>query len=197
MNTRHLACTLALAALLPLSACDRADTPPPSNPTGTSNTTPAPAATPPAPPAGSASAGPDAFPALIVDSIDGAPVAIAEAKASAKEGDKIILTGHIGGREDPFVAGRAAFTLVDPKLHPCTDGCKTPWDFCCDSQEDIAANAATIQVVDADGRVIRTPINGHKGIKPGAEIVVAGTVTKRDTPAVLIVNADKIWVKGG
>jgi hypothetical protein len=86
---------------------------------------------------------------------------------------------------------------VDPKLQLCTDGCKTPWDFCCDSQEEIAANAATIQVVDAEGKVIRTAINGHKGIKPGAEVVVAGTVAKRDTPAVLVVNAEKIWVKGG
>lgn len=186
MNTRNLTCTLILAAVLPLAACDRSDDRATAQPAANGSAT-----------GGSAAAASDALASLIVDSIDGAPVAIAEAKANAKEGDKIILAGHIGGREDPFVAGRAAFTLVDPKLQLCTDGCKTPWDFCCDSQEEIAANAATIQVVDAEGKVIRTAINGHKGIKPGAEIVVAGTVAKRDTPAVLVVNAEKIWVKGG
>lgn len=184
----------AAAAALSLAACDKAGAPTPDQSASTpsaSNTAPPSASTPDAGPATSP------FPAtLFVTSIDGSPTPIADAKASAKEGDTVILTGHIGGREDPFVAGRAAFTLVDPVLKPCTDGCKTPWDFCCDSQSDIAKHAATIQVVDASGQVIKSDLKNHRGIKPGAQIVVSGTVAKRDNPAVLVVNANQIWVKG-
>ncbi len=146
---------------------------------------------------GPAAASADAFPqTLFVSTIDRAPVPVAEAKAGAKEGDTVVLHGHIGGRKDPFTAGRAVFTLVDTRLHPCVDDCSTPWDFCCDDQADIAANAATIQVVDDSGAVIRSGIKGVRGIAPGAEVVVAGTVAKRDDAANLTINATQIWVKG-
>lgn len=148
-----------------------------------------------APPAPAASGA--AFPqTLFVADIAEAPVAVADAKASAKEGDTVVLHGHIGGRKDPFIGGRAVFTVVDTTLMQCTDGCGTPWDFCCDTQGDIATNAATVQVVGADGAVIRSDINGVSGVEPGAEVVIAGTVAKRDNEATLVVNATSIWVKG-
>jgi len=138
-----------------------------------------------------------AFPqTLFVSAIDQAPVPIAQAQADAKEGDTVVLHGRIGGRKDPFTAGRAVFMLVDTVLQPCVDGCATPWDYCCDDQAEIAANAATIQVVDASGAVIRSAINGVRGIAPGAEVIVAGAVARRDDAANLTVNATQIWVKG-
>jgi alpha-D-ribose 1-methylphosphonate 5-triphosphate synthase subunit PhnG len=134
---------------------------------------------------------------LFVSNIADAPVAVAAAKASAKEGDTVVLHGHIGGSKDPFTTGRAVFTVVDTKLAPCTDNCGTPWDFCCDTQADIAANAAMVQVVGADGAVVKSDIKGVQGVKPGAEVVIAGKVAKRDNESTLVVNATSIWVKGG
>ena len=42
--------------------------------------------------------------------------------------------GRIGGSENPWIEGLAAFTIVDPVMKHCgelgDDGCPKPWDFC-------------------------------------------------------------------
>ncbi|MEY4228517.1 MAG: hypothetical protein RLZ84_1109, partial [Actinomycetota bacterium] len=46
------------------------------------------------------------------------------------------LVGRIGGSEQPFMADRAMFVLVDPSVKLCgedepgDDHCPTPYDFC-------------------------------------------------------------------
>ncbi len=57
-----------------------------------------------------------------------------DAKQAAKEGDTIVIRGKIGGSKDPFVDGRAVFTLADPtKIIECSkregDTCTTPEDY--------------------------------------------------------------------
>lgn len=127
------------------------------------------------------------------------PKDIKAAKTGLKVGDKVVIIGRIGGSEDPFVAGRAIFTLVDKSMKTCDEessmpGCKTPWDYCCDPREVITANSAVIQVVGPEGQPLKTGLNGVKGLKPQATVTVVGTVKQAEGQNV-VVNATGLYVK--
>lgn len=122
------------------------------------------------------------------------------AKPTLKKGDKVTVVGRIGGSVKPFVAERAIFTLADKGLKACgednaDDKCKTPWDFCCDPRDVITANTLTVQVVDAEGKPLKTGLDGVKGLKPLATVTVTGTVVSAEGGTVVI-NASGLHVKG-
>lgn len=120
---------------------------------------------------------------------------IVEVKKSAKAGDEIVMRGRIAGSRDPFIPGRASFTMTDLSLAVCVDDCKTPWDHCCDEPKDIAANAATVQLVDDKGEVIKTEAKGVHGLNPNAELVVVGKVKSMDEAGNLVVDVKQVYVK--
>lgn len=107
-----------------------------------------------------------------------------------KAGDEVVLRGRIGGSKEPFVAGRAVFTLMGRGLKACNenpdDKCSKPWDYCCETKEDILANSVTVQVVDAKGQILRTDMKGRRGLKELSEMVVVGKVVSADGKAVVI-----------
>lgn len=120
-------------------------------------------------------------------------------RTSAKPGDEVTLSGRIMGNAQPFVEGRAAFILGDPEvLTACSDtpgdNCETPWDACCDSPEDKKKGIATIQVIGADGRVLKESIEGAGGVEKLATVTVTGKVAEGSSPDLLIVNAAAIRV---
>lgn len=152
--------------------------------------------------AGSTNAAPTAdWPAslFVTDAIDGA-VDVGDLKASAKEGDVVVLRGKVGGTMEPFVDGLAVMTVAGHTgITSCDqrpgDGCPTPWDFCCDDPKDIVANTVTIQVVGDDGRPLTASLEGAHGLAPLTSVVVRGTVGPRPSEGVLVVDADAIHVE--
>jgi hypothetical protein len=114
-----------------------------------------------------------------------------------KKGDVVVLRGRVGGSREPFVPGRAVLTIVGRGLGACSDtpgdSCATPWDYCCETREDILANSVTVQVVEEKGRVLRTDLKGRRGLKELADVVVVGKVATSDARAV-VVNATGLWV---
>jgi len=129
----------------------------------------------------------------------GEAMAIHRVRESAKAGDTVTVSGQVMGNIRPFIDGRAAFILGDPELlTACNDipgdECETPWDNCCDSPEDKKRGTATIQVVDADGRVLRENIEGVGGIGKLARLAVTGIVADGSSPEALVINASAITV---
>lgn len=127
----------------------------------------------------------------------GEPAAIHLIRTTAKPGDEITVSGKIMGNANPFVEGRAAFILGDPEvLTACNekpgDECETPWDTCCDSPEDKKRGTATIQIVDAEGRVLKEQIEGVAGIEKLAHVTVTGIVAEGSSPDLLIITAKAI-----
>ena len=125
---------------------------------------------------------------------------VGAAKSGAKAGQSITVVGRIGGSENPFVAGRAVFTIVDPVLKSCADGgdpdhCETPWDYCCESRESLKRNIATIEISGADGRPLPIAVRGLEGLDPLATIAVTGTVTEANDSGLLVIRATRIAVK--
>lgn len=134
--------------------------------------------------------------------LDKAPAGVQElaaAKKSAKVGDEIVLHGRVAGQKEPLAANRAIVTLLDTAIatceHSAMEKCPTPWDACCEPNDVLLANSATIQVVDASGRPLKTGLRGVNGIEPLKELVVVGKVRGQEA-STLVVDATGIYVKG-
>lgn len=122
-------------------------------------------------------------------------VSVSEAKAGAKEGDEIVIHGRIGGRRNPMDASSPVFTIVDLGLEYCgqthDDGCRTPWDYCCETPETITSNSATVQIV-SDGTIDLT-----SALEPLDEVILRGTVAPRPDEQVLTIRATGVYAIDG
>ncbi len=123
---------------------------------------------------------------------------VAAVKASAKQGEDVVLVGRVGGERKVFSDTRASFLIVDPSLKACgehgvDDGCKYPWDFCCEDKAAIIAGAATIEFRDGD-RVLASSARGFHGLDHLKTVVVRGRA-ERDSAGNLTVVASAIHVR--
>ncbi|OYW25106.1 MAG: hypothetical protein B7Z55_00345 [Planctomycetales bacterium 12-60-4] len=127
--------------------------------------------------------------------VDAKPVA--DVRESAEDGVEVTILGRIGGGASPWVDGRAAFTIVDPKLEFCQpgEGCPTPWDYCCVTDQ-LAANRAMIKMVDAGGSTVEQDARKLLGLKELQTVVVKGKA-KRDEAGNLTVLASGVYVVPG
>ena len=123
---------------------------------------------------------------------DAQPVALA--RKDAADGGEVAIEGRIGGGVDPWVEGRAAFTIVDLKLKPCQpgEGCPTPWDYCC-STDELPENRAMVKFVDASGGTVEQDAKSLLGVKELQTVVVKGTA-KRDEAGNLTILASGIFI---
>lgn len=120
-------------------------------------------------------------------------VNVADAREEAADDSEIALRGRVGGDENPFVDGMAAFSIVDMKCKPCEeDGCKTPWDYCC--SPELASHKALVKIVDGKGAVVGRDARKLLGIKELSTVVVHGRA-KRDDAGNLTVIADKVYIE--
>ena len=80
---------------------------------------------------------------------------------------------------------------------PCSerenDTCKTPWDYCCDTDR-LPAGTAVVKVVDDDGKTVALDAKAAMGMKELQTIVVKGKA-KRDEAGNLVVLAPAVFVK--
>ena len=122
---------------------------------------------------------------------------VKDVKADTTATGPVVIHGRIGGRVDPFVDGVAMFLLADRGLKACNElhghGCPTPWDYCCEPRDSLAARLATVQVLGADGRPVPVDLRGKHGLKPMAEVTITGNIASRDGGS-LVINAQKIHV---
>ncbi len=119
---------------------------------------------------------------------------VADARRIVTDGQVVALLGRIGGGATPWVEGRAAFTIVDPKLEPCQpgEGCPTPWDYCCVTDQ-IPVNRAMVKIVDAAGETMPQDARQWLGLKELQTVIVKGAA-KRDEAGNLTVLATGVFV---
>lgn len=124
---------------------------------------------------------------------------VSEAKATAKQGDHIVVRARIGGRREPITDGSPVFTVMDLSIPHCgqnpDDLCPTPWDYCCETPDTIKANAATVQVVDEQGTPVNTSM-AAAGLEALDEVVLVGTVGPRASQDVLTILATGVYRVG-
>jgi hypothetical protein len=123
-------------------------------------------------------------------------------RKEAKDGDEVVIVGRVGGSKKPLTAGRSAFTIVDPSFIPCNEkpgddcNCTTPWDYCCDSPEDLRRATAMIKVVDDQDGTIKHGADAFLGIQPLQTVVVRGKA-RRDDQNNLTVLATSLYIRPG
>lgn len=125
---------------------------------------------------------------------------VAETRSAAQEGETVVVRGVIGGREEPIAPNRAILTLLDESVKTCDrmsedDGCKTPWDACCEAPEVISANSLAVQVVDAQGRVLEGSLAGAGGLAPLSRVVVVGRYRPSPDGQAAVLEATRLYVE--
>lgn len=133
---------------------------------------------------------------LLAEEPDGA-VGVIAARESAKNGDPIVVVGRIGGAANPWVEGRAAFTLLDASMSVVAAGEDDEAGEMC--MEDCCAGARAacttlVKVVDADGRLIAADARQLLGITDSDTLVVRGKASK-DESGNFFVLADGVHVR--
>ena len=122
---------------------------------------------------------------------------VEDVKKNAKAGDTVVMRGRVGGSKEPFVGGRAVFTLIGPGLRACSDNpddkCKVPWDYCCETRKAIVEHSATVQIVESDGSPIKIGVKGQGGVKELSDLIVVGSVLQADGKT-MIVSASGVYV---
>jgi hypothetical protein len=126
-----------------------------------------------------------------------APQPVGALRGSAKDGQRIVVTGKIAGRKDPIGENRAILTLLDTGIKTCDqeegDACKTPWDACCEPSENLAKHSVAVQVADASGNPLKASLTGVEGVKPLATVIVSGT-SRVSADGNVTVDADGIYI---
>jgi hypothetical protein len=108
------------------------------------------------------------------DDLPGA-LEVAAARKDAGDGEEVVLVGLV----KDFVDGRAVFTLMDLSLPPCDPAnCSTPWDYCCIEAKVQTQHAVTVELPDADGRPLRSSVQGYHGLDHLDTVAVKGTVAR-------------------
>ena len=127
---------------------------------------------------------------------DGAKDVI-QTRESAQDDDDVVIVGRIGGAANPWIKGRAAFSIVDGSLRACSDlpgdACKKPWDYCCETHK-LPTSTALIKVVDENGDLVMADARELLNVEELSTVVVKGKA-KRDSAGNLAVLASGIYVK--
>ncbi len=118
-------------------------------------------------------------------------------REAAKDGDDVLIVGRIGGGENPWIDGRAAFSIVDGSLKACSDipgdKCEKPWDYCCETHK-LATSTALVKVVDEHGDLVNADARELLNVKELATVIVQGKA-QRDEAGNLTVLANGVYVK--
>ncbi len=127
------------------------------------------------------------------------PVAVKQLKTQAQAGDEVTMRVVVGGEVSVFVPGRAIMKVIDTEMENLClkpgDSCKTPWDYCCATAEDLQRHRATVKVVDAQGKTLRVDLKGAGQIEELKTLVVKGVVAQGSDTKNFVVNAQGIYVE--
>jgi hypothetical protein len=123
----------------------------------------------------------------------------AEVRKKVGQPAEVVLTGRVGGRLDPFIAGYAAFVLTGEEVEFCDemgddDHCQTPWDACCEDPEHIAAHRALVQIADSTGQPLPIDLKSGGWLSENQSLTIAGTLDPQATADNLIVNVSRIYL---
>ncbi|MGB6043602.1 MAG: hypothetical protein WBF93_10645 [Pirellulales bacterium] len=127
----------------------------------------------------------------------GGAVGVMIAREDAKDQDEIVLVGRIGGRKNPWIDGRAAFTMIDAAMTIVASGKESSAGQIC--MDDCCAALRTecttlVKLVDEQGAVL--PIDARELLQAQENdmVVVKGKV-RRDGEGSFSVAASGVYVR--
>ncbi|QDV73743.1 hypothetical protein [Botrimarina mediterranea] len=124
-------------------------------------------------------------------------VGVIAARESAEDGAPLVLVGRIGGAANPWIDGRAAFTLLDPSMSVVANGqdsgeTELCLDDCCAVDRQ---NCTTlVKVVDGQGKLVAVDSRELLGVKESDMVVVKGTAQK-DKSGNFVMLASGVYIR--
>lgn len=132
---------------------------------------------------------------LLNEEPDGA-VGVIAARESAEDGKPLVMVGCIGGVANPWIAGRAAFTVLDASMTVVAEGEMAEGaictEACCD--EERLSCTAMVKVVDAEGQLIAVDSRQLLGLKEADMVVVEGKAQK-DKAGNFVMLANRVYIR--
>ncbi len=123
---------------------------------------------------------------------------VIKVREGVKDKDDVVIVGRIGGSANPWIVGRAAFSIVDDSLKACSDipgdKCEKPWDYCCETTDKLTTSTALVKVVDENGDLLKADARELFQVKELSTVVVKGKA-QRDEAGNLTVLASGVYVK--
>ena len=120
---------------------------------------------------------------LLADEPDDA-IGVIEARDTVKDGQPIVIVGRIGGAANPWIEGRAAFTLLDASMALVADGTENGegeicLDDCC--AEERGKCTTLVKIVGSDGNLVAADSRKLLGVTEEDTVVVQGTASKDES----------------
>lgn len=110
----------------------------------------------------------------------GDAVSVCDLRGALPTDAEVTVLGRIGGIENPWTEGEASFVISDPTFvsaidtkHECGDECP----YCAKESQAQLDSMAFVQMVDEQGRVVRTDARELLGVAEDQVIVVRGTAS--------------------
>lgn len=132
---------------------------------------------------------------LLNEEPDGA-IGVIAARESAEDGKPLVMVGCIGGAANPWIEGRAAFTLLDASMTVVAEGEDAEGAICtgdCCANERLTCTAM-VKVVDADGQLIAVDSRQLLGVKEADMVVVKGKAQK-DKTGNFVMLANRVYIR--
>ena len=124
-------------------------------------------------------------------------IGVIDARESAEDGAPIVVVGRIGGAANPWIDGRAAFTMIDASKALVSEGeddeeGELCTGDCCATER--AGCTTLVKVVDADGKLVAADSRQLLGVAENDMIVVRGKAQK-DESGNFVVLAEGVYVR--
>ena len=139
-----------------------------------------------------------ALAAFVLDQAPAESHTVAELRAAdAQPGDRVRVRAQVGGRNPPWVPGRAMMLLADaePLAAACTSTCGAPWDFCSAPVDKLQAHTTVVRWLDGDGQPQALGFPDIVELAPLSTVVVTGVVADVGDPRALVIDADGIYLE--
>jgi len=125
-------------------------------------------------------------------------VGVIVARESAEDGKPLVLVGRIGGAANPWIDGRAAFTLLDASMSVVAEGGDDSGeselcmgDCCATERLDCTT---LVKIVDAQGKLVPVDSRELLGLKEADMVVLEGTA-KKDESGNFVMLAKRVYVR--
>ena len=132
----------------------------------------------------------DAGAAFVLEEDPGDAISVLAAKARGAADATIVVQGRIYD----ITKGFGILKLMDTELKFCgeehAEGCKTPWDYCCNSIESHREHELLVEFRGKDGQPVETA--GLPNTRLLDLVKVHGTMTENEHGSLVFV-ADGIW----
>lgn len=133
---------------------------------------------------------------MLADEPDGA-VGVIAAREAAEDGAPLVLVGRVGGSDNPWVEGRAAFTVLDASMTVVAEGTDSEegeicTDDCCAAER--LRCTTLVKIVDEKGQLVAVDARKLLGLRMLDMVVLQGTA-KKDETGNFVMLANGIYVR--